>query len=145
MLNIPSLSSMVAERKRRDLDNLYPRQLVPRQLIPRTTHTQDDSYPGQFAPRTTLTHDDSYSGQLVPRTTLTQDDSYPAQIVPRTTLPKLYSGQLVSRTSPNYSQIMIILSNTFPLLVICVTAVTTINVLTLLIAFIMRQKMQVPV
>ena len=57
----------------------------------------------------------------------------------------LYLGQLVSRTSRNYSQIMTILSNTFPLLVIFVAAATTIYALILLNEFIMPKKMQVPV
>ena len=45
----------------------------------------------------------------------------------------------------NYSQIMKILSNTFQFLVIFVMTAITINVLTLLNAFILRQKMQVTV
>ena len=101
----------------RTQDTSYPGQLVPRtrQLVPRTTRAQDNSYPWQLVHKTTITQDDSYPGQLVPRTTRTQDDSFQAQVVPRTTLPKLYPGQLVSRTSRNYSQIMTILSKTFPL------------------------------
>ena len=131
----------------RTQDNSYPRELVPR-----TTRTPDDSYPGQLVSRTPRTQDnyyptqdDSYPGQLVPRTTRTQGDSLPAQVVPRTTLAMLYLGQLVSRTSRNYSQIMTILSNTFPLLVIFVAAATTIYALILLNEFIIRKKMQVPV
>ena len=96
-----------------------------------TTRTQDNYYPRPLVPRTTRTQDDSYPGQLVPKTTHSQHKSY--------------QGQLVSRTSRNYSQIMTILSKTFPLLVIFVTAATTIYALTLLNEFIMRKKMQVPV
>ena len=122
-----SYPGQLVPRTTRTKDNSYPGRLVPRtirtqddsypgQLVPKTTITKDDSYPGQLVPRTTRTKDDSYPGQLVLRTTRTQDDSFPAQVVPRTTLPKLYPGQLVSRTSRNHSQIITILSKTFPLL-----------------------------
>ena len=122
-----SYPGQLVPRATRTKDNSYPGRLVPRtirtqddsypgQLVPKTTITKDDSYPGQLVPRTTRTQDDSYPVQLVPRTTRTQDDSFPAQVVPRTTLPKLYPGQLVSRTSRNHSQIITILSKTFPLL-----------------------------
>ena len=60
----------------------------------------------------------------------------------------LHPGQLVSRISrrrdkpdqDNYSQIMQILPNTFQLPVIFVMTAITINALTLLNTFIMRQK-----